>query len=265
MTTKDLHDLLGLVAEDNLEDVISQMIKDDDKIFENFIVDVVTISAELTRINKQQKSNTIDSKDYQIQRNNIALSLIKTLKEVFDKRMALQAVQENISFSLAATEMDLRKIIEEELNEEGSDLKIKNVLSQGEDKYAIIYEAQEKWKTRTEKRVVKVFKTLSLIDEENDRLVQNDLEKISSISEKNSCLVTVYYKPKHMDAPPRYILTEFVKGEELEVKLKEKGKFSFSQTQKILDYLFEAVAEFHNVDQSGAFGTWQSAPFQHFN
>ncbi len=201
---------------------------------------IISLSSRLSDLQKEENKGVISQEEKTLEKNKIRLSLLNVLMEVQDELIAAQ--QEVRTVQLVENEPEFRKMLEASLPPgKYTDLKC---ISNGD--YCLVYSALRNRKSGFRERVaIKVFKNLSLIDEENVQELSNRFAKSRQYSSLDGIITILDDSLKH---PPRYYVMPYVDGMRLSDRLRLDWPLQHREIKKVLLKITEALIQGHQDD-----------------
>ncbi len=205
----------------------------------------VTISLLLSDYNDLKQDamvRVITQEEERVRLIQIKKSILQLLAHIRDTAQgALSDEQEGqlVQITLAKNEAEFKRLLEHKLALRYTNLEH---LSSGDN--AIIYRAdQVDPVTGVGRKVaIKVIKPLSVIDDENLEHIRADLAKAKQLSGLDGIISVL---DEGLDAPPRYIVTEYVDGMRLSDRLKEGWPYQVGEVRDMLYTMARALAQGH--------------------
>ncbi len=204
----------------------------------------VSVSLALSAFNdlKKEALELIPAEEERMRRKQIQRSLLRLLDHIQETEEGVVeegAADDLVQITLAKNEAEFQRLLEHKLSARYQNLQH---LSSGDN--AIIYKAEKiDGITDTPQRVaIKVIKPLSVIDDENLQNIREDLEKAQQLSGLDGIISIL---DVGMEAPPRYIVTEFVDGMRLSDRLAKGWPYQLREIKDMLYTMARALEQGH--------------------
>jgi len=174
----------------------------------------------------------------QIQLKRSLLQLLNHIR-VTDQGEVAQGEQELVQITLAKNEEEFQRLLEDKLSTRYTKLER---LTSGDN--AVIYKAEQLDEVTGAacKVAIKVIKPLSVIDDENLENIREDLVKAKQLSGLDGIISIL---DVGLDAPPRYVVTEFVDGMRLSDRLRRGWPYQLREIKEMLYTMARALAQGH--------------------
>ncbi|GJM33666.1 MAG: hypothetical protein DHS20C18_26670 [Saprospiraceae bacterium] len=198
---------------------------------------VINLSARFNNVRKDDNKGTISLEEKTLEMNKIRVSLLSVMMDIQDQLIAEQ--QHIRTIRLAQNETEFREMLEEALPpEKYTDLKC---ISNGD--YCLVYSALRNRNSHfREKVAIKVFKNLSLIDEENVQELADRFAKSRQYSHVDGIITILDDGLIH---PPRFYVMPYVDGMRLSDRLKLDWPLQLREIKKVLLKITEALIQGH--------------------
>jgi hypothetical protein len=236
MIQEDVIRLRSLIERNRIEDVFAEL-----KAYVKYSEYQVTVSLLLSNYNeiKQEAIVGLPEEEERMRLLQIKKSLLELLNHLSeDQEEGKEEKQDDIvQITLAKTEEEFKRLLEHKLSSKYTNLQL---LSAGDK--ALIYKADKIDElTSTVQRVaIKVIKPLSVIDNENIDNIKEDLSKAKQLSNFDGMIRII---DEGLDAPPRYIVTEFIDGMRLSQRLAKAWPYKLKEIKSMLYTMGRALQQ----------------------
>jgi serine/threonine protein kinase len=240
MIQEDVIRLRSLIERNRIEDVFAEL-----KAYVKYSEYQVTVSLLLSNYNeiKQEAIVGLPEEEERMRLLQIKKSLLELLNHLSeDQEEGKEEKQDDIvQITLAKTEEEFKRLLEHKLSSKYTNLQL---LSAGDK--ALIYKADKIDElTSTVQRVaIKVIKPLSVIDNENIDNIKEDLSKAKQLSNFDGMIRII---DEGLDAPPRYIVTEFIDGMRLSQRLAKAWPYKLKEIKSMLYTMGRALQQGHSA------------------
>lgn len=198
----------------------------------------LNLSGQFNELRQREVNNLLAESESALQRNQLRSRLLDLLDLLYSHY--LKAHRAGLSFTLAADELQFRQYFQERLTPQRYTLV--ECLWNGD--YANVYQALKNAGTPLEETVaIKVFKTLSLIDDDNLR----DLGANLALAKRKSIGVDgiIPIIDENLETLPRYYVMPFISGMPLKDRLLQGWPFTLREIRRILMRVAEALHSGH--------------------
>jgi len=235
----NLDHLQSLIEQSELERVFEElrpMVR-----YNEYHVSVSLLLSSYNDLKKERLELAITGEEEQVRRLQIKRSLLQLLEHI--RRTAEGEVEENeedlVQITLAKNEAEFQCLLENKLSSRYQNLQR---LSSGDN--AVIYKAEQVDEvTATPRKVaIKVIKPLSVIDDENLENIREDLAKAKQLSGLDGIISIL---DEGLEAPPRYIVTEFIDGMRLSDRLAKGWPYQLREIKEMLYTMARALYQGH--------------------
>jgi serine/threonine protein kinase len=205
----------------------------------------VTVSLLLSNYNeiKQESIVGLSEEEERMRMIQLKKSLLELLNHIqtTEEGVVAEGEEDIVQITLAKTEEEFKRLLEHKLSAEYTNLQL---LSAGDT--ALIYKADKIDKvTNTPQRVaIKVIKPLSVIDDENIENIKEDIVKAKQLSNFDGMIRII---DEGLEAPPRYIVTEFVNGMRLSQRLAQGWPYRLKEVKQMLYTMGRALQQGHSA------------------
>jgi serine/threonine protein kinase len=209
--------------------------------YNEYRVSVSLLFSDFNDLKKEAMELAITKEEERVRQLQIKRSLLQLLNHIRNTEEGEVAEDEDelVQITLAKTEAEFQRLLEDKLSTRYRDIER---LSSGDN--AIIYKAKQIDEVTGTSRTVaiKVIKPLSVIDDENLENIREDLSKAKQLSGLDGIISIL---DEGLDAPPRYIVTEFVDGMRLSDRLKKGWPYQLREIKEMLYTMARALAQGH--------------------
>ena len=203
----------------------------------------VTVSLLLSNYNEIQKEAIAELSDEEEKGRMVQLkkSLLELLNHIENTEDGIIDEDDDdiVQITLAKTEEEFKRLLEHKLSSRYTNLQL---LSSGDN--ALIYKADKVDAiTEISQRVaIKVIKPLSVIDDENIENIREDIIKAKQLSNFDGMIKII---DEGLEAPPRYIVTEFINGMRLSQRLAQGWPYQLKEIREMLYAMGRALEQGH--------------------
>jgi len=237
---QNIANLRLLIEQNKLEEVFASL-----KELVKYSEYQVTVSLLLSNYNEIKQESIVGMSDEEERMRMVQLK--KSLLELLNHIQSTEAgevsdgEEEVVQITLAKTEEEFKRLLEHKLSAEYTNLQL---LSSGDT--ALIYKADKiDAITNIAQRVaIKVIKPLSVIDDENIENIREDIVKAKQLSNFDGMIRII---DEGLEAPPRYIVTEFVNGMRLSQRLSQGWPYQLKEIKEMLYTMGRALQQGHSA------------------
>lgn len=195
------------------------------------------LESRFSEINKLNHTGVIATSDFNIEENRIRSGLLGIINDLENKQQLQD--QEVLSIRLARNEKELLDLIRRKLPPKYSKLE---VIWNGD--YAMIIKALRNEGTYLQEAVaIKVFKTISLVDEENLLHLKDEFNISKRLSKRDGIIDIL---DEDLDLPPRYFIMPYIDGVSLVKYIKNSWSFTLRECLHIFEKVVQAIKEGHD-------------------
>jgi serine/threonine protein kinase len=231
--------LRSLIEQNQLEQVFEQL-KELAK-YSEYQVTVSLLLSNYNEIQQERMQMSISEEEERMRLVQIKKSLLQLLQHIqeTDEGGGSDDERDIVQITLAKTEEEFKHLLEHKLSSRYSNLKL---LSTGDN--AIIYKADkiDKITNISERVAIKVIKPLSVIDDENIENIREDIVKAKQLSGFDGMIRII---DDGLEAPPRYIVTEFIDGMRLSQRLNQGWPYQLKEIKDMLYTMGRALSQGH--------------------
>lgn len=236
----NIKQLQALIERNRLEQVFEKLAEWGR--YSEYQITVSLLLSDYNAIKEEALRRTITNEEERVRLIQIKQSLLRLLDHIHDTEMGeleTGEAQELVQIVLAKNEAEFQRLLEHKLGQRYTNLRH---LSSGDN--AIIYSAdQVDPVTKLARKVaIKVIKPLSVIDDENMENIREDLSKAKRLSGVDGMISII---DEGLDAPPRYIVTEYVDGMRLSDRLAKGWPYQLREIKDMLYIMARALAQGH--------------------
>ena len=231
--------LEGLIENNQLEGVFEELktlVR-----YTEYSIPVSLLLSDFNEIRYEALGKAITAEEERVRLIQIKKSLLQLLRHIHktEEGMVEEGNGEIMQITLAKNEEEFQRILEQKLAKR---YKKKKKISSGDT--AIIYKADKADNiTNTPQRVaIKVVKPLSVIDDENLENIREDLSKAKQLSGLDGIISII---DEGLDAPPRYIVTEYIDGMRLSERLAKGWPYQVKEVKEMLYTMGRALYQGH--------------------
>ncbi len=237
---KDNIERLQVLIENNqLEEVFGELkplVK-----YTEYSIAVSLLLSDFNEIRQEALSKAITTEEERVRLIQIKKSLLQLLRHIdkTEEGVVEEGNPEVMQITLARNEDEFQRVLEQKLAKRYVNLE---KISSGDT--AIIYKAEKADNiTNTPQRVaIKVIKPLSVIDDENLENIREDLGKAKQLSGLDGIISII---DEGLDAPPRYIVTEYIDGMRLSERLEKGWPYQLKEIREMLFTMGKALYQGH--------------------
>jgi serine/threonine protein kinase len=198
---------------------------------------LMILESRFSEIIKQNHLGVIATSDFNIEENRIRSGMLGIINALETKQQLLD--QESISIRLARNEKELLDMVRHKLPPKYSKLE---VLGNGD--YAMILKAFRNEGTYLQEEVaIKVFKTISLIDEENLLHLKDEFNASKQLSKRDGIIDII---DEDLSFPPRYFIMPYINGVALSRYINNGWSFTLQESLHIFEKIVHAIKEGHD-------------------
>jgi serine/threonine protein kinase len=198
---------------------------------------LLLLQGRFTENNQRNDTGVIDNDHFQVEKNQIRSSLLDLINDLEPKQQLQD--QNVVTIRLARNEKELLDLIGHKLPPKYSKLE---VIWNGD--YTMIIKALRSDGAGSQDSVaIKVFKTISLVDEEN-LLHLKDEFNISKRLSKHDGIIDIF--DEDLELPPRYFIMPYINGVSLGRYIKNSWSFTLPECLNIFAKLVQAIKEGHD-------------------
>ena len=231
--------LQGLIENNQLEGVFEELktlVK-----YTEYSITVSLLLSDFNEIRQEALNQAITTEEERVRLIQIKKSLLQLLRHIHktEDGVVEEGNEEIMQITLAKNEEEFQRILEQKLAKRYINLE---KISSGDT--AIIYKAEKADNiTNTPQRVaIKVVKPLSVIDDENLENIREDLSKAKQLSGLDGIISII---DEGLDAPPRYIVTEYIDGMRLSERLAKGWPYQLREIKEMLYTMGRALYQGH--------------------
>ena len=231
--------LEGLIENNQLEGVFEELktlVR-----YTEYSIPVSLLLSDFNEIRYEALGKAITAEEERVRLIQIKKSLLQLLRHIHktEEGMVEEGNGEIMQITLAKNEEEFQRILEQKLAKRYINLE---KISSGDT--AIIYKADKADNiTNTPQRVaIKVVKPLSVIDDENLENIREDLSKAKQLSGLDGIISII---DEGLDAPPRYIVTEYIDGMRLSERLAKGWPYQVKEVKEMLYTMGRALYQGH--------------------
>ncbi len=228
-----------LVERNQLEEVFDEL-KPLVKYTEYRITSSLLLS-DFNEIQQEALNGSITGEEERVRLVQIKRSLLQLLNHIRNTQegMVEEGEEEIVQITLTKNEKEFQALLEQKLSKQYTNLE---KISSGDT--AIIYKADKIDNvTQLPQRVaIKVIKPLSVIDDENLENIREDLTKAKQLSGLDGIISII---DVGLDAPPRYIVTEYIDGMRLSERLAKGWPYQLKEIREMLYTMGRALLQGH--------------------
>lgn len=235
----NLEHLQVLIENNQLEEVFSELkplVK-----YNEYSITVSLLLSDFNEIRQEALNQAITGEEERVRIIQIKKSLLQLLRHIHntDEGRVDERNGEIMQITLAKNEEEFQRILEQRLAKRYVNLE---KISSGDT--AIIYKADKADNvTNIPQRVaIKVIKPLSAIDDENLENIREDLGKAKQLSGLDGIINII---DEGLDAPPRYIVTEYIDGMRLSERLEKGWPYQVREIREMLFAMGRALNQGH--------------------
>lgn len=229
----------GLIEQNQMEGVFEELkplVK-----YSEYSITVSLLLSDFNEIRSEALNKAITAEEERVRLIQIKKSLLQLLKHIqkTEEGMVEEGNREIMQITLARNEEEFQLLLEQKLAKRYVNLE---KISSGDT--AIIYKAEKVDNlTYTPQRVaIKVIKPLSVIDDENLENIRQDLSKAKQLSGLDGIISII---DEGLDAPPRYIVTEYIDGMRLSERLAKGWPYQVREIKEMLHTMGRALYQGH--------------------
>ncbi len=228
------------IQKDQIDSCLEELCKDIHQFDEDQQKIIISLSARLSEQQKKENLGTSSHEEETVEKGKIRLGLLNVLMDMQDELIAAQ--QEIRTVQLVENEAEFRQLLEATLPS-GKYTNLK-CISTGD--YCLVYSALRNRESGfREKVAIKVFKNLSLIDQENVQELAERFTKSRQYSSLDGIITILDDNLKH---PPRYYVMPYVDGMRLSDRLRLDWPLQQREIKKVLLKITEALIQGHQDD-----------------
>ncbi|MCB0587641.1 MAG: protein kinase [Phaeodactylibacter sp.] len=236
---ENLERLQALIENNQVEEVfgaLKPLVK-----YTEYSTTVSLLLSDFNEIRHEALNKAITTEEERVRLIQIKKSLLQLLRHIH--KAAEDMIEEDngeaIQATLARNEQEFQRLLEEKVAHRYTHLE---KISSGDS--AIIYKAEkvDKVTNSPQKVAIKVIKPLSIIDEENLENIREDLSKAKQLSGLDGIINII---DEGLDAPPRYIVTEYVDGMRLSECLEKGWPYQPKEVREMLSTMGRALYQGH--------------------
>jgi serine/threonine protein kinase len=195
------------------------------------------LESRFSEINKLNHTGVINTADFNIEENRVRSGLLGIINDLETKQQIQD--QEVVSIRLARNEKELLDLIRRKLPPKYSKME---VIWNGD--YALIIKALKNEGTYLQESVaIKVFKTISLVDEENLLHLKDEFNISKRLSKRDGIIDII---DEDLELPPRYFIMPYIDGVLLGRYIKNSWSFTLRECLHIFEKLIQAIKEGHD-------------------
>ncbi|MCB9294387.1 MAG: protein kinase [Lewinellaceae bacterium] len=231
--------LEGLIEHNQLERVFEELkplVR-----YTEYSITVSLLLSDFNEIRQEALNQAITAEEERVRLIQIKKSLFQLLRHIHKtgEGMVEEGNEEVMQITLAKNEEEFKKLLEQKLAKRYVNLE---KISTGDT--AVIYKAEKADNiTNTPQRVaIKVIKPLSVIDDENLENIREDLSKAKQLSGLDGIISIL---DEGLDAPPRYIVTEYIDGMRLSERLEKGWPYQLREIREMLYTMGRALYQGH--------------------
>lgn len=226
-----------LIQNDELEECLKVICALNDKEFKSSQTLAFSLSARLADLNKTIREGTISKDKQDLEKNKIRMALLEMLLEQKNKALENKHVARTIT--LADNEAHFQEMLQAKLpRNRYTQLEC---VSHGD--YCLVYKAIEDEGTDYEQTVaIKVFKNISLIDQENLQELKEKFSKSKRYSMKDGIITILEDDLQNL---PQYYIMPYINGMTLADYLKYEWPMSVREIKDLLVRTAQALFRGH--------------------
>lgn len=231
--------LEGMVERNQMETVFEELkplVK-----FNEYSITVSLLLSDYNEIRSEAMNQAITGEEERVRLLQIKKSLFQLLKHIqkTEEGRVEEGEQGVMQITLVKNEEQFQRLLEQKLAKRYVNLE---KISSGDT--AIIYRAEKADNiTNTPQRVaIKVIKPFSVIDDENLESIREDLGKAKQLSGLDGIISII---DEGLEAPPRYIVTEYIDGMRLSERLEKGWPYQLRETREMLNTMGRALYQGH--------------------
>lgn len=231
--------LEGMVERNQLETVFEELkplVK-----FNEYSITVSLLLSDYNEIRSEAMNQAITGEEERVRLLQIKKSLFQLLKHIqkTEEGRVEEGEQGVMQITLVKNEEQFQRLLEQKLAKRYVNLE---KISSGDT--AIIYRAEKADNiTNTPQRVaIKVIKPFSVIDDENLESIREDLGKAKQLSGLDGIISII---DEGLEAPPRYIVTEYIDGMRLSERLEKGWPYQLREIREMLNTMGRALYQGH--------------------
>lgn len=234
---------LRLLVEQNQLGEVFQRLKELAR-YSEYQVTVSLLLSSYNEIKKEELETSISDEEVRLRSMQLKKSVLQLLDHINNTEAGEVSAQEGedmVQITLAKTEEEFKRLLEHKLSNKYTNLRL---LSSGDN--ALIYKAERVDEvTNVPLQVaIKVIKPLSVIEDENIRNIREDIGKAKRLSNFDGMIRII---DEGLDAPPRYIVTEFVDGLRLSQRLSQGWPYRLKEIRSMLQVMARALWQGHRA------------------
>lgn len=231
--------LEGMVERNQMETVFEELkplVK-----FNEYSITVSLLLSDYNEIRSEAMNQAITGEEERVRLLQIKKSLFQLLKHIqkTEEGRVEEGEQGVMQITLVKNEEQFQRLLEQKLAKRYVNLE---KISSGDT--AIIYRAEKADNiTNTPQRVaIKVIKPFSVIDDENLESIREDLGKAKQLSGLDGIISII---DEGLEAPPRYIVTEYIDGMRLSERLEKGWPYQLREIREMLNTMGRALYQGH--------------------
>ncbi|MCB0599337.1 MAG: protein kinase, partial [Phaeodactylibacter sp.] len=237
---KDNIDRMEGLIENNLLEAVFEELKPLVK-YTEYSITVSLLLSDFNEIRQEALKKAITGEEERVRLIQIKKSLLQLLRHIHktDEGVVEEGNKEIMQITLAKNEAEFQALLEQKLAKRYINLE---KISSGDT--AIIYKAEKADNiTNTPQRVaIKVVKPISIIDDENLENIREEVGKAKQLSGLDGIISII---DEGLDAPPRYIVTEYIDGMRLSERLAKGWPYQIKEVREMLYTMGRALHQGH--------------------